>query len=142
MTKEEALAQLAVSWDNLMTAINGIPSDRMSEPGVIGDWSVKDILGHVAFWDRYSVAEAERRLARDLTPPPQHDTDAMNAENHEAKAGWDVAAIQNELIDAHDALATVYNALPNVDHVGIDEDWTHYDEHAAEIVAWRERNGL
>ena len=41
------------------------------------------------------------------------------------------------VITAHDALVTAYNALPTLDDIGIDDDWIHYDEHAAEIRAWR-----
>jgi hypothetical protein len=142
MTKDEALAQLAQSWDNLTTALNGLPTDRMSEAGVTGEWSVKEILGHVALWDRYSVIQAERRLAGDLTEPDPHDTDAVNAEDRDAKSTWDISEIQAELITAHDALVAAYTALPTFDQIKIDEDWIHYDEHAAEIRDWRERTGL
>jgi hypothetical protein len=141
VTKDEALAQLAQSWNNLANAIEGLPVDRMSEPSVTGEWSVKDLLGHVAFWDRFSVTQAERRLAGIPKDPP-HDFQALNEDNHQARAEWKLSDIQTELKAAHASLIAAYSALPNFDQIAIDEDWTHYDEHADDIRNWRERKGI
>jgi hypothetical protein len=142
MTKEEILAQIDTSWANLSDAIAGIPADRLAETGVSGHWSAKDVLGHVAFWDRFSAAQAERMLAGEPEPEGGNDWQGLNDQDHAAKADWDAARILAELEPAHTALLVAYRALPSLDPEQVKEDWEHYDEHAAEIRAWRKRAGV
>jgi hypothetical protein len=141
VTKEEVLAQIDRGWANLTAAIDGLSTDRWGEPGVTGEWSVKDVLGHVAFWDRYS-AEAVRRTTAGDPLPTGHDWQAMNDADYVAKVDWSVAAIQTELAEAHADILAAYRAFPDLTEDLAKEDWEHYDEHAAEIRAWREREGI
>ncbi len=46
-----------------------IPLERTNEPGVKGKRSVKDIVAHVAAWERHA-AERLRSLARGIPPEP------------------------------------------------------------------------
>jgi hypothetical protein len=135
------LARLDQGWANLGLAIAGLPHERWGEPGVCGAWSVKDVLGHVAFWDRYSADVARREAAGESTAD-EVDWQAMNEVDAAAKADWTVAAIRTELAAAHEAVLTAYRALPTLNEGAIKEDWEHYDEHAAEIRSWRERGGI
>jgi hypothetical protein len=139
MAKDEMLAQIDRSWANLISAIEGLSTDHWGESGVSGEWSVKDLLGHVAFWDRYSAEVATKRGA---VPASEVGWQAMNDADAAAKADWTVTAIETELADAHAAILTAYEALPTLDEENVKEDWEHYDEHAAEIRAWREREGI
>jgi hypothetical protein len=50
--KERVLRDMDKAWRAFMDSVRGIPESLMSEPGVSGHWSVKDILAHVAAWDR------------------------------------------------------------------------------------------
>jgi uncharacterized protein (TIGR03083 family) len=127
MTRDDILAQIDASWTNLTDAIPGIPADRFAEPGVCGDWTVKDLLGHVAFWDRVGADHAARELAGE--PKPDGESD------------WPVDQILTELETAHRAFLDAYRALPNLRPAHVQEDWEHYDEHAAEIRSWRKREG-
>ena len=38
-----------------------IPEDRMTEPGVIGNWSVKDVIAHVMWSEREMVGVLKQR---------------------------------------------------------------------------------
>ena len=57
------LERIDEAWRQLFAALDDIPEDRLSDPGVIGEWSLKDLFGHLAFWDEHAVAEIERALA-------------------------------------------------------------------------------
>src|SRR5262249_37485965 len=137
----EIFAQLDTSWANLTQAIAGAPADRFAEPCVCGDWSLKDVLGHVAFWDRFGAESAQRELAGQ-PKDGEHDWQRLNDQDHAAKANWDADRILTELDAAHAAFLDAYRALPNLGPDHVKEDWEHYDEHAAEIRAWRERLGI
>jgi hypothetical protein len=142
MTKEEILAQIDRSWANFTEAIAGLPADRLGESGVSGHWSAKDVIGHVAFWDRYTAEQAQRQLSGEPEPDGEHDWQALNDQDQAAKADWEAVRILAELDAAHVKILTAYRALPTLDADNVKEDWEHYDEHAAEIRAWRARAGV
>jgi hypothetical protein len=41
--------------------------DQMNQPGAVGAWSVKDVIAHIAFWERYE-ADILRAIARGDAP--------------------------------------------------------------------------
>lgn len=144
---QSALARLRGSWDGLLAALEGIPDGRLAEPGVIGEWSVSDLMGHIAFWDRYSLERGRDSLAgRPFRSVPWED---LNARDIAARAGFAPGRNRAEMEAAHaEMLAFVAAAprdpatlLPMLKTMGVDTD-EHYDEHAAEIRAWRARNGI
>lgn len=51
MTKDEALRRAAETRAELEAVAQRIPPGRMEEPNAVGDWSPRDVLGHVATWD-------------------------------------------------------------------------------------------
>src|SRR5215216_3459948 len=57
------LERIEESWRQLFAVLDDIPEERMSDPGVIGEWSLKDLFGHLAFWDDHATEEIERALA-------------------------------------------------------------------------------
>ena len=39
------------SWLGSLDAPAGISEERLTEVGAVGEWSIKDVMGHVPFWD-------------------------------------------------------------------------------------------
>ena len=141
------LERIDERWRGLQAAIDGIPDERMVEPGVSGDWSVKDLLGHVAVWDRYVVAAVRRFLAGAATG--EVDWQRMNEREAAARADRSVAEQREEMERAHAAMVAFVGALGPAEfrtknvrpRIRVDT-YEHYDEHAADIRAWRERTGV
>ena len=77
------LERIDEAWRQLLAALDDIPEDRLSEPGVIGEWSLKDLFGHLAFWDEHAVEEIERAFA-DL-PREDNAWQEMNDADHAAR---------------------------------------------------------
>jgi hypothetical protein len=50
--KEELLARINREWSALVETIEKLSHDQMLKAGP-GDWSTKDILAHISFWERY-----------------------------------------------------------------------------------------
>lgn len=72
-SKAELLATLRaerVRWEALLAEVDGA---RMTEPGVEGEWSVKDAIAHITVYERWLVewlgaARRGARAARDRSP--------------------------------------------------------------------------
>ena len=79
--KQRLLRRLDKAWTALKESYAGLSDPRLTEAGVTGDWSVKDILAHVTTWE----AEALKHLPLILAGgrPPRYvrygGIDAFNA---------------------------------------------------------------
>jgi hypothetical protein len=51
MNKSTILKKLRSEHQRMLAVIDGLSKDAMLQPGVIGDWSVKDILNHLSHWE-------------------------------------------------------------------------------------------
>jgi uncharacterized damage-inducible protein DinB len=75
---------------NLMVirALDGLPEKEWDIPGACGDWSVKDIVAHLASCEHVIVDVLNTFLGGDLTPSVEHWVNAraaFNAEEAEAR---------------------------------------------------------
>jgi uncharacterized protein (TIGR03083 family) len=69
-TREELLADIRHEREALDTFLAGMGADDMVVPDVVGEWSVKDVLSHLAAWQRLLLGwyEAGRRGEVPRTP--------------------------------------------------------------------------
>jgi hypothetical protein len=162
MKKSELLTWLQgkyQQWDRLLDEIG--PA-RMDQPGVNGDWSIKDIVGHLTGWNRWLVTrlQAAGRGAPEPPPPwPAHlDTeDEINAWIYESNRGRSVREVLDEAYQVHQQLLAVIEDLP--DNVRIEtiapayylvwvdgqrfpagEFFDHFhDDHEPDVRAWLTR---
>jgi hypothetical protein len=79
-TKQQLLERFwteRAQWDALLTEIG---AERMEQPGVTGDWAMKDTVAHLTTWWRREVAHlaAARRGERPPDHPPQSDVAIIN----------------------------------------------------------------
>lgn len=141
------LHKIDASWTNLRDALDGIPDDRLAEKGAVGEWSVKDVMGHIGFWDEQAVVAAHREMAGE--PKREADWQAMNEQQAATAADRGSAEQRSSMEQAHEAVVALLQAAPRLDPrtVGLcgcmqEDTYEHYDEHAADIRAWRARNGI
>ncbi len=148
--KEETLQRIDQSWNNLQNALSRIPADAVAEPGACGDWSVKDLVGHIAFWASHAGPIAERNTSTPAQPDEDAEGDSdgefdfqpVNEEVAAKNAARSYDDLTRELHRTHEAMVATLRALPT-----LDPDWVagntfaHYDEHAAEIREWRRKRG-
>jgi hypothetical protein len=145
-TPRELIERTDASWQAWKAATDGIPDARMSEP-VTGHWTAKDLLGHVAFWDDWVIGHCRRILADQ--PEPDDDMDAINQGQVEESKQTPVAEQLRYRDEAHarlrEFLTTIRDDEAKFTRLVEALEWEtykHYDEHAAEVRAWREREGI
>lgn len=152
MDKQQLIKRLNKAWAELKTAYAGLPDARMAEPGVVGDWSVKDVLAHVTTWEE----EALRHLPHILegSRPPQYSVkyggiDAFNAQMTAQKRDLPLAEVLRQLDATHQRLIDYIQHAPDEQftketrfrrRIRLDA-YGHYPLHAEAIREWRARTG-
>ena len=143
-----ALERLERSWRGLTEALDGIPEERLGEAGAVGTWSVKDVMGHLAFWDEQALMAAERHLAGQA-PVQVPDWERMNERQAAERADRSAAEQRAEMERAHEMIVALLESRPPLDPAAVglcgcleEDTYQHYDEHARDIRAWRERVGV
>lgn len=138
--KARVLRDIDKAWRAFMDSSTFIPESLMDEPGVSGQWSVKDILAHVAAWDRETTRVVMEILRGDEPTWPIHDQ-KFNDLNHMADRHLTVNEARNRALSAHKALVEMLDGKAEVR-----ADWVrgttyeHYPEHTEDIVRWRAAN--
>jgi hypothetical protein len=143
----ELLQRIDESWSDFLDAIDGISDERMEDPGVAGEWSVKNLLGHIAFWEERASGHIERALAGLPDEESDEVVEGLNATDHAARQGRTLSEERSALHRAHAAVTELLESVEGLDATDLDEairwdTYQHYAEHAPDIREWRRRVGL
>ncbi len=78
--KSEILTRIQVEHDHLVAILAGLAPQEMVEPGVMRQWSVKDILAHLTAWEQHFLAWVAAGLRGETPQPPlaRAEMDAFN----------------------------------------------------------------
>ncbi len=160
MNKQEILTALEADRAALLAAFDGLSDSAMQEPGVVDDWSVKDILTHLTACE----AELVTWLAQAKQGKKPSNTNLTPAQVDEQNAKWH-KEFTNRPLDRvlADFRAVRGQTVKQVESLGEDElndpkryEWLrnsplweliegeafgHEAEHTAQITAWRDRMG-
>ena len=148
MKKYQLLKKLEEAWATLKESYAGLSDSQLMEPGVMGEWSVKDILAHVTTWEE----EALKHLPLILTGsrPPRYikygGIDAFNAQMAEQKRDMVLSEVLRQLEETHRRLLDYLHSVPE-EHFTREtpfrhrlrlDTYSHYPLHARAIQQWRE----
>jgi hypothetical protein len=150
---ERLLARLGSAWGELQESYAGLPDGTLLEPGVMGDWSLKDVLAHVNTWDEEALQHLPV-IARGGTPPryaASGGIDAFNARMAERKRDLPLSEVRRRLDESHRRLVELVRAAPEDQLAGDTrfrrrlrlDTYGHYRLHAEAIRRWRaQRQGV
>jgi hypothetical protein len=147
---EDLVAALDAARDDFLDALGDVDEDLVTVPGVMDDWSVRDLVVHVAFWadhaaDALDLAAAGRGADFAYSGA---QTDAMNAQTLvEGRSISPAAALQREeaaFTALRQRVASLDPALfahrlgngDTVEEVIRYDGPDHYAEHTAHLRAW------
>jgi hypothetical protein len=108
---------------------------------------VKNLFGHIAFWEERALGHIERALAGQ----PEEETDAevegLNAADHAARQDRTLSEERAALHRAHAAVVEQLESVAGLDAAELDEaiswdTYRHYAEHVPDIRDWRRRAGV
>lgn len=150
--KADIERELLHAWQELASAVDSFSEAEMEQAGVIKGWSVKDLLGHIAFWADKAAADLQAvaggKEDEVATPGSEKAVDEWNERERQSRAGRPLAEIREEWLEsfqkAMDALAgfpaerlqeKVKGATVLQRFAG--DTYEHYREHFGDLSAWR-----
>ena len=155
-TKSEMLAQIEETRAHLVSLISRLSEAQMTEAGVQDAWSIKDMLAHIAAWERLTLDRLEAAfLGRPLGYKlirSDRDVDEMNARVYEQNKDRPLAEVLAEFEGTHRNIMGLIHDLGESEFAGpIPAGWAHgkpvwemiggntcwhYSEHSEAIEAW------
>ncbi len=153
--KAELLDRLQVAYEELERVLLEVGEEKLAEPGVIGVWSVKDILAHVTAWEGRVVAWIEA-LKHGGTPRPAPwskdlSEEQVNAFIYEQNKARPFSEVVESWRKTHRFVAGFIRESSEADLFTRKIDWLgsqpfadaipgntyeHQHEHAQQIRAW------
>jgi hypothetical protein len=132
----------------------------MHRPGPQPDWSIKDLIAHLTFWEQDMLTSLGNNALK-TTPDWNDDTDAVNARVFEANKDRPLADIQADFRRSLEQICDLMGRLWDEDLTDTfverlklgdgtplwkyiaDETYKHYhDDHLDDVRTWARREGL
>ena len=139
----------------LHASVQGLTDEQMTRPGAVGEWSVKDVLSHATSWEELALPDLIR-LARGDMPAlaiigdlESANYDGPNSILMALRKNLPLDQVLRELDLVHADFVAAARRLPARDLAegqfgrGLLEITVKHDEqHAGDILAWRDNEGI
>ncbi len=142
-------------WEALLQDIG---EEHMTQPGVAGEWSIKDIVAHLTGWRRRTVGRLQAALRHEPTPPPPwpqylQTDDEINAWIYAANRDRPLADVLRDSQDVFQQLVETLAAFPEEELLALGRlRWLEgepvtgatffahfHEEHEPDMRAWLEQ---
>jgi hypothetical protein len=143
--------ELEKAWAELSAVVEAIPPEDREKPGVVDSWTLKDLLGHIAFWCG-RAAETLRcvcddRLGNIPVGEGEGWVDEWNAREYELRKDRPFTEVRVEWLRNYAEANACLDATPeeklNVQLRGNEvaayfagDTYEHFREHAQQIREW------
>jgi hypothetical protein len=153
VNRQQLLNRLDTAWVAFQASYAGLSNSRLTEPGVTGDWSVKDLIAHVTWWEEEALRHLPLIIVGDR--PPRYSVayggiDAFNAMMAERKRDVSLSEVLTQQDDTHQRLIDFVQSVSE-DHFTREtrfrhrlrlDTYSHYPIHTKAIQEWRQRRSL
>lgn len=161
MNKAELLELERDAYARWEAVLAEVPPERFTEPTMHGGWSVKDTVGHVAYYERWLLHWLEDAVRGRVTAGTHRDilnVEQRNAMIYKENKDRTQQEILTDARQVHDRLYQFVAMLPESQllepqyferyivpfwnrnwplwHCIADDSYEHYDQHTANIRAW------
>jgi hypothetical protein len=144
----ELLTRLEKIWSIFQESYAGLSDLQLTEPGVTGEWSVRDIVTHVTTWEQEALTHLPTILKGEKPPRYSITHGGINAFNRamtEQNRGLGLGAVRRQAKDTHRRLLSFIESVPEDQfrsetpfrHRLRLDTYSHYRKHADAIRKWR-----
>ncbi len=106
-TKAALLAAIQADHDKLLSLVDSLTAAQLEQPGVIVDWSVKDILAHLAAWHGRLI----QRVRGEPEGGADEKTSAFNQQVYQANAGRPLTAVRADFDASYQQVLALAHSL-------------------------------
>jgi hypothetical protein len=161
LNKDNLLEMLEDEREKFLDTIDGLTEEQLQIPGVIGEWSTKDIIAHLCFWEAelvkllWQVRQGQKPTSAQLLRVP---VDALNEkwfqETHSRpleRVLSDYSAVRKQTIRRLDGFSDRelndpkrygwLNNQPLWEWIA-EDSFQHESEHRSQIREWRSKQGI
>ena len=131
--------QYADAVAETLAAVARVPEDERTTPGVSGDWSLKDVMAHLAYWDGVNAREMEFERAGQPIPERDQSVSDANAHAHRISADDSWEEVMSAVRKNSDARREGHKISRRYEYGAGAEHWL---EHKEQIDAWLAARGI
>lgn len=148
MDRAQLLKRLDKAWVDFKASYAGLAEAELLEPGVTGNWSARDIIAHVTWWEEEALTHLP--LILEGGRPPRYSVkhggiDAFNAQMTEQKKSLSLSEVLQQQGDTHRRLIEYIQRAPAEQFTRETrfrrrlrlDTYGHYPKHAQAIRKWR-----
>jgi hypothetical protein len=119
-TKKQLLETIEVEQKALEQVLAGLTADQMTQPGVVGEWSVKDVLAHLLEWQQMVLSWHSAALKGKVPAVPADgmkwaQIPQLNQQIYEKHCNRALADIQREFKSSHKKMLSTIQGLSEED---------------------------
>ncbi len=149
MNKQQVIDKLEKSWADFHQSYAGLTAEELVRPGVMGEWSVKDLLAHVSWWEE-EILKHLPEVLQGIRPQRYSvlygGIDAFNALMTEKWQALSLAETLKRVNATHAALIAYLQTVSEELFTSNSrfrrrlrlDTYGHYPIHAQAIRTWRE----
>ncbi len=144
----EAIEAANRSITAFLEVLADIPQESLTKPKTVGDWSIKDIIIHLAVWEE-EAARAFEIWKIGIEPDWSHidNLDKFNQESINSRRRWSTSKAIEHLKTVHNGIIENIKSFPESEFAkrGGMPRWlysqitSHIEEHAAKVAAYKHR---
>jgi hypothetical protein len=145
----ELVREARARWEATLSELG---EERMEEPGVDGDWTVRDVIAHLTWHEKemLQLLKARRLAGSNLWELPLHERNNAIFEENRGRS------LQDVLREAQEVYPELLSEIERLDDADLTDphriadmppDWTlynlladntydHYNDHSADLRAW------
>jgi hypothetical protein len=157
MTKEELLQRIEAGWTRLQRSLDGLTEEQMHTPGVVEEWTIKDVLAHITAWQTRLIT-AMFKVGKGFTPETiegGRTVDQMNAmwyremKDRPFEQVWDDLELSYDQLlrrledfsekDLFDPRRYKWMKGQPFERYIAGDSYEHYEEHAEQIEKWKQQ---
>jgi hypothetical protein len=150
---DRLIEKLDAAWNDFRDAYAGLSDEELLEHGVVGDWSVRDLIAHVTWWEEEALSHLPTILAGGR--PMRYSVayggiDAFNARRTEQRRELSLDEVREACAATHRRLVAFLREVPPEELRGDSrfrrrlrlDTYGHSPIPAADIRAWREQRDV
>lgn len=160
--KKELLDQIQAGYQQFNGLLTKLSQDQMTQRGVVGEWSVKDMLTHLTNWELYAIMRiqiAAHGLPLELRWTVEEEGEGYDRKNEQIYAAnreKPLAEVQADFQRTYQQMLDFVAALSEEDlfavagHVGkqlgypawqliAGNTYEHYGEHGESVREWLDK---